>query len=265
MLIDLFSDREIEKQMPRLLKQVETRQFALSCSPEKLVEMLNSDNDFCYKMQEIASRPREYKKQYECSYDSHFYLEALGIGTDCREYTIIVDLSDSLDYILHRLTGCPIAKIRAMKNYDRVSRAVLTLDYEKLHDVTLGTFYEIDDAIFEWLQRLLYGLEDVEGLSDREIIDMLLLRFYRTILQETRRVHNYIIMYLRQHHNLVIRSKGISMILGTTDEDIETTCTLLESAAQLDEGYTINLLKLKKFEFFTGGAYHVYSWSNSHR
>lgn len=260
MQIDLFKDPEVHKDLNRLLAQVETRAFHLNCSKEELKNACIGDENFFKEIEEVLDKPRVYKQVYGCSYDSHFLLEALGVGRDCKRYTIIVDLSDKLDYILHRLTGCPTDKIRTMPNYVHISRSLLTLDYESLTDVKLGDFLAIDDTIVEWMSRLIDNIVTESNLCDTEILNLLLLRFIRTIVQEANRIKSYIIMYLRLHYSAVVRSKSVSSILATVSEDIDTDCILSESNRPELENCPLQIYKLQKYEFFTGGAYNVLNW-----
>ncbi len=260
MQIDLFKDPAVYKDLNRLLAQVETRAFHLNCSKEDLKNVCDSDINFYKELEEIIDKPRVYKQVYGCSYDSHFLLEAMGVGTDCKRYTVIVDLSDKLDYVLHRLTGCPSEKIRAIPNYLSISRSLLSLDYAALTEVKLGDFLSIDDSIIEWMSNLIDNIVTESNLCDTEILNLLLLRFIRAIIQETNRIKSYIIMYLRLHYSAVVRSKSVSSILATVSEDIDTDCILIESDRPDVEQCSLQIYKLQKYEFFTGGAYNVFNW-----
>ena len=262
MQIDLFKDAEATKDMVRLLKQIETRVFRLNCDKDTVLAQCTEDTAFKEKMESIIDSPREYKSCYQCSYDSHFILEALGIGIDCKKYTVIVDLSDRLDYILHRLTGCPTAKVRALDNYSLISRSILNLDYDSLQSVRLGDIANIDESVASWLTQLLIDLNSETNLCDREKLDMLLLRFYRSIVQEANRIKNYVIMYIRhKFDNVIIRSKSVSSVIATTDAELDNVCILYDSDNPDFEECQITIHSLRPMEFYTGGVYRVFGWA----
>ena len=98
MRIDLFKDTSFKKEQNRLLAQVETRNFSSIMDEQTLRDTLATDSTYCEKVMHYLQKPKEYKNVYGCNYDSYFNLEALGIGTDCKENIIILDLSEHLSW-----------------------------------------------------------------------------------------------------------------------------------------------------------------------
>lgn len=260
MLIDLFNDETVLKDYNRLLAQVETRAFRLDCSEEYLKNLCSSDDDFYSNISALSQEERTYSHSYGCGCDSHFLLEAMGVGRDCKKYTIIYDMSNCLDYILHRLTGCSIDKVRQIKNYNEVSKGILTLNFEALENVTLGDILAIDPKITEWLISLIDNIVSGSNLTEGEIMDLLLLRFYRTILQEANSIKSYVIMYIRRHFSAVVRSKFLCGMLASSDVAPDTVITLTDNTKDNVEDYDMQIYVLESGEFFTKGVYHDFSW-----
>lgn len=261
MQIDLFKDLTITRDSNRLLAQVEKRKFALNVPESKMCEVLQSDKDFKTNILEKLNEGRIYKRAYSVSVDSLFTLEAMGLGTDTKKYTVILDLSDKLDYVLHRLTGCPTSVIRKLPNYPSVSRNIMNLNYSNLTDIKIGDFMKLGDEVCSWFSGMLYDIVNSGDLTDEEAIDNFILELYNNIVAEVDHLKVYIIMALRQQYSpdFVIRSKSVSSIIATTDSQIDTDLVLIDDNYETCE---IKLLLLQKFEYFTRGIYNVFNRTN---
>lgn len=261
MQIDLFKDQNVTKDMNRLLKQVETRAFCMNCDETVIQEVCGENKQFYAYVMALADKTREYTKRFDCSTDSHFALEAMGLGKDTKQFIVMIDLSSCFDYVLHRLTGCPIEAVKAIANYERVSTGFLNSNYEALQNFTIGSLMSIDNSIDDWIVRLLREIDFINDLSDREKLNLLLSKIHRNILTETNRLKNYIAMYLRANvKQFIIRSKYLAGVIATTDTEIDTQIELIESARTDIQPYSFNLRLLKKFEFYTGGVIDAFSW-----
>ena len=124
MQIDLFSDSMMTRTNNRSVKQIEKRSFSLDVTlatiETKFKELLPEEEFALFRrsVYESINVKREYTGIGTNFCDNKLYLEYLGIGKYAKDYTVIVDLSNCLDYILHRLTGCDPNKIRNIENYD---------------------------------------------------------------------------------------------------------------------------------------------------
>ena len=78
--------------------------------------------------------------------DNHFSLELLGLEKNSKKYMVLVDFSESLDYILHLLSHCDMENIRAIPNYTEVSKAFLNGDMDALAKETYSIFIQCDPA-----------------------------------------------------------------------------------------------------------------------
>ena len=261
MQIDLFSDSSVYKDMQRLLRQIETRKFTLDFPVNNLHEVCK-DTEFVGYLDKMIDKPREYKRKFECSYDTHFALEALGIGTNCKNSTLIIDFGDKLDYVLHRITGCSMENVRKLADYDKISRSILSADYKNLQNIKVSDITSLDEKIAAWTNELLSVIADLTDLSDSEKLSLFLFRFYGTLIREVNTLKNYVMMFIyHKFDNVVIRSKSLCCMLATTDNDnIELKYNLHDNAPAIDD-VSLQVYKLKPLEFYTGGIYHVFSWA----
>lgn len=178
MRIDLFKDTSFKKEQNRLLAQVETRNFNSIMDEQTLRNTLATDSAYCEKVMHYLQKPKEYKNVYGCNYDSYFNLEALGIGTDCKENIIILDLSGHLDFILAHLMDIPTELVRSMKNYPTISKAIMQLDYSALVDVKLGDIIDLHPNAETWFENKVTQINiDFPQLLDREKLQILLCQF----------------------------------------------------------------------------------------
>lgn len=262
MRIDLFKDRELLKEENRLLAYTEQRTFTLASSKEELENVCGDDSAFLDELLVTAASPRVYNSIFGNAYDSHFILEAMGLEKNTKENIIVVDLSNSLDYVLHRLTGCSVESVHKLNNYEAVSRHIMNYNFSALSNVKIKDLAALDLNIAEWIASLLISVSNNQ-LSDTEILNMLITKFYRAITIEAQKIRNYIMFYLRSTCNdtFIIKSRSLCSILATTDAEIDDVCTLFESGRD-DVEYDLHILKFKKYEFYRGGAYNVLNWKH---
>lgn len=261
MQIDLFKNRDIFKDGPRLLKQIESRKYSLCVSEDELQEVLKSDKGFLTNISNKLKEGRIYKNYYSCSTDNLFEVEALGVGLYTKKYTIIMDFSDKLDYVLHRLTGCPTELIRALPNYQHISKCILTLNYDGLRSLRIGDFMDISPEICNWFAQILESITSGGDMQDDEVLEAFVSLLYQNIINEVNRLKTYVCMFLKDKYysDFTIRSKSLSSIIATTDIKIDTKISLIDSQHNFEE-CELQLYSLEKYEYFTGGYCNVLNW-----
>ena len=152
MVIDLFHDDKLNKEFSRADNYINKRSFTLNADIEELKQHLNVN---CNKPEFIKFRNEVVKaacserdcEEFVGSYsDNHFSLELLGLEKNSKKYMVLVDFSESLDYILHLLSHCDMENIRAIPNYTEVSKAFLNGDMDALAKETYSIFIQCDPA-----------------------------------------------------------------------------------------------------------------------
>lgn len=262
LLVPLFSnDNDILARMYRVSKQIETRKFRLSKGISISKDLLFKRPDIYALYNNVMKYDRSYTHlvidTYDgCANDSAFALEACGIGSKCLDYVVILDMSDCLDYVLHRLTKCSIANIRNMPNYDRVSSSIMNLQYGNLEHVTLGTLSRLDRNVEAYVRNLVVGVQQLEyseDLTEREVLERVLVSFFVKVLEETARIKDFCMEYVKQHipDKFIYRSKSFSASLATSSIPINESL-ILQQRDYCD--YTVDLKSYRRFEYL-GGAY----------
>ena len=174
---------------------------------------------------------------------------------------ILIDLSDCFDYVLHRLTGCPVSTVRAMPDYHRISKGILNLNNDVLASVTVENLIAIDDSVYKWIVNLFTEINCIENLTNFEKVELLVRKMNRLFITEAMKVRNYIAMFIRhKYEKVIIRSKSLSGIVATTDENIDTECELYDPTKDI-EPYILNLRILEHFEIAKRGDLSVLSRS----
>lgn len=223
MQVSLFDDSTFVSEARRLSKQMETRKFELYRDIDSLKQVYKLDkSDALGKIKEALNAEKRYKRVGNSACDNYFYLEALGIGTNCKKYTIILDFSERLDYILHRLSGCETANIRKMADYTRVSCNLLNLNFENLEDINFAAFLHLDPKLDTYLMGLVDEAAKDE-FDDEIIVTNFINSFYNQILSELACVKDYCIVALRASQppqSFVYRSKSFSSALASSDNEI---------------------------------------------
>ena len=172
MVIDLFHDDKLNKEFSRADNYINKRSFTLNADIEELKQHLNVN---CNKPEFIKFRNEVVKaacserdcEEFVGSYsDNHFSLELLGLEKNSKKYMVLVDFSESLDYILHLLSHCDMENIRAIPNYTEVSKAFLNGDMDALAKETYSIFIQCDPALTKYMSDLY--LEVLYTYSDNE-------------------------------------------------------------------------------------------------
>ena len=170
--MNLFHDDKLNKEFSRADNYINKRSFTLNADIEELKQHLNVN---CNKPEFIKFRNEVVKaacserdcEEFVGSYsDNHFSLELLGLEKNSKKYMVLVDFSESLDYILHLLSHCDMENIRAIPNYTEVSKAFLNGDMDALAKETYSIFIQCDPALTKYMSDLY--LEVLYTYSDNE-------------------------------------------------------------------------------------------------
>lgn len=244
MLVDLYKDASLTGEASRLNKQVETRGFKLD---NKKVRYLKDryNTDVYDSIIQLSQMNRNYSKVGKSACDNLYLLEALGLGDSCREYTIILDFSDRLDYILHRLCKCSTQNVRMMNDYDRISEAILNLRFDSLTDVSLEKFIGLDNRL-DCFMRELFDNSVSSSLLEEDILGNFLNRFFYSILDELNSIKNYCTVALKECEkykgSIVYRSKSFASTIATASVPVKEELTIVS------EGYESCVIKTQCYE-----------------
>lgn len=245
LLVNLFSDSSVLSDFARYSKQITKRQFSLAKDLTP-VQDICSNKEFIDKINKLSTQRREYAQIGDSFSDNLFPLELLGVGKDCREYTVVIDLSDSLDYILHLLTHCDIKKVRSMPNYSEVSSHIMNLEYEKLGNLKFGSLLSLDEKLVEYVQTLVATASEKCNV-ERAVIEETVFLFYKNVSEMASRVKEYCILYLKEQYEkgtIVYRSKSYSAVVATSIIPID-----LELQLHYDS-YSDYSLKVKSYKVY---------------
>lgn len=247
MLVNLFSDSGVLSDFARCSKQIMKRQFSLVKDLEPVQEIC-SNKEFVELINSLRDQKREYSQIGESFSDNLFPLELLGVGKDCREFTVVLDLSDSLDYVLHLLTHCEIANVRAMPNYSEVSKYIMNLEYEKLGNLKFGSILSLDDHLVKYAQSL-FSIAAEHSDVEKAVLEETVFLFYKNISEMASRVKEYCILYLKNQYEkgtVVYRSKSYSAVVATSTIPINLD---LELHYDNYSDYSIKVSSYKVYEY----------------
>lgn len=251
--IDLFKSRKYTAECLKNSKKVEIRKFSLEANLDHLdKEFPYTDkmvlDDYKHHLLALAEKGRQYTYVGQCGSDNLYELETLGVGKYCKEYTVIIDFSNALDYILHRSFGCNLNDIHKIKQYMHVSQSMLNYDFSKTADMNFGILFDISPELNEHLATYLKQAEESNiGVDAR--MPTVVYRFYTEILSNLSSVKDYVITYLHAKQpkgSFVYRSKNFSSVLASSDYPIEETLELVQDGF---ETYTVKAHSYRQFEY----------------
>lgn len=231
MQVNLYSDAAVLNSMDQLSKQIETRRFRVAKDLKPLIEINKELYEKCLR---LGNTNREYTFQVGGAKDSLFVLELLGVGEYCRPYTVVIDFSYALDYILHRLSGCKVENIRKMNNYNEVSFNIMNLNFTKLHNINFSDLFRLDDNLANYLNSLLHKVS-AEYASHNKIVNEFCLAFYKEIITEVTKLKDYCTIYLKNAHKdqLVYRSKSYATSILTSNIKIEDEFEIISGTNEI--------------------------------
>jgi hypothetical protein len=208
-----------------------------------------SDPDTAYHIKSVLAAKEETKRTYTNVFgnmmDFHHEVEKLGIVKHRLRYTSIISLEDSLDYILHRLSGADMENIRAIPNYKSISRALLKLNYDAL-DAEFGVFSSADKKLASYMENLYMEVE-VEDEEERSLkfVD----KFVSAVIREVQLVLEYVAFsyYFAQERNTFIpRSKSLCSFVATCQNNLQEEL-ILQSPGFSD--YTLYVRSFERWKY----------------
>lgn len=262
LLIDLFSDSNIIGSINRVTRQIETRPFQFSdsidfgeanASQERIGRLIG----YYYQM---SGTPRSYSrlddgddnKSSNISLDNMFIFEACGLEKGSADNTVVLDFSESLDYVLHILSNCDMENIRKLDNYNTVSRAIMNMDFDKLATVSLGSLMSLDEKLKKYCMGILRKATAEESNEDI-ILKKLLFTFFKDILSMTALIRDYCALTLRNdtERRYIYRSKSYAAAVLACNTVIDED--LLLKSDRYGE-YSMHIKSYKKFEYLEKGG-----------
>lgn len=242
--IDLFNDTLIVNSLEQQSRQVESRKFELQLSLDPVKEL----NESVFKAAvALSTLPRTYVARGGGSEDNLFLLETLGVGKYCKKYTVILDFSLALDYVLHRLSGCNINNVHKLANYEFMSKCIMNLKFDKLGGYTFSSFFDLDDNLTRYLNNLL-SKSATEYTEENTIIQDFILQFYTAITKEVADIKDYCFMYLQRSHvgNFSYRSKSYAASVASSSVEFNEEIELISAE---HEAYSIPIRSYLAYEY----------------
>lgn len=223
MLINLFKNEQIVKNSNQLGHQIMTRGFQLDKQLTYLNEIKSDSDNFlkyreeCFK---TAETTRNYSNIISNNYDSHFNLELLGIAKYTRQYTVVVDLSESLDLILSILSNCELEAIRKLNNYTKVSKDILNFELEQSEKISITDIIDLDRNLSRWFNSLTYRKRgSICAVDLQDATYSILFSFYTELQNALEQTKDYIGTFLQKVGlpGSVYRSKSKAAIIVSSD------------------------------------------------
>jgi hypothetical protein len=183
---------------------------------------------------------REYSEFMGKISDSHLEIEKLGVCRYAKEYTTIISLEDSLDYILHRKCGADLQAVRSIEGYDVLSRNLLKFNFDGLLGFTVDSLCGVDPKLDAFIASLVKDTpEHTDGVENE-----FLLEFVKSVILESCSIIEYVGLYYNS-----VQSKGTSVIRG------KSFCSFVLTTAErqdgeiviVSEGYSNYKLKVRSF------------------
>lgn len=178
--------------------------------------------EFLYKNYEIICTTRYEHLTKISAMDKMHTLELLGIGRYARTYTVLFDFKDELAFFLHLLSGCKMENIKSIKNYQQLSRSLLTYDQAALEQFNITTMMGLDSALDSFFVILLGNVSCNQKHSFctmEDITNEFVYKFYITLMDCVSETRDYVAAYIcnRSDGRVVYRSKGYSDAVLSSD------------------------------------------------
>lgn len=234
---DLFnldiSDTSLINSSNRFSKQIRTRNFQISPKYRSL-EMVDDyfiDYDsFRIKnhIKKLLREPRNYIEIGNAGSDNLFLLEALGLGNNAKSFTVIINFSNCLDYVLHFAFGCPLSSIRRIENYERYSKSLLNMDFSDTNGLLLGDLINSNELILTYLNSLYLEAGRLDMNLD-EVTVWVASKFYTRVLEALQDIKCRVAVGLKKSFGGIFRSYNFSTVAVTSDtfisRNIKLECT----------------------------------------
>lgn len=206
MLIDLFNNSKIQKQVNRRISYIKNNNYKLSSkiNREDLIAYcldFTNDFDFVGKIQYCLDNPRNCFNLLGSEVDTHFSLETLNVSSRARDYIVVYSIESLLPLILNICCDVDPLVLKDVDGVDCISKSILELDFSK--DCTLHPLMNLDSRLDEFLDKFLsISSDEVECLSS----------IVSVINSTAMEVLNYIVCYLETYSPMVILSTDKSKI-----------------------------------------------------
>ena len=174
--------------------------------------------------------------------DQYFDLEVLGIECYAQQYSIVADLSDKLDYVLHRLSGCTTAEVRQIPNYEQLSKAILSVDTNSSFDISV--LLDVSPKLTNWLNSI-YNAAVAKDNSNS-----LQYNFFCSLFQEiqyelnTLKVNIFHQLKRLGGEGVIVRSYSYTSIVSTSAQPFNATFEFTQ------DGYENCIVEIKSYEKF---------------
>ena len=221
MQIDLYNTGDdILREKKQLVGYLVGRQLKVI---DDIDEYMSFRADDIYTQQHIRDvisnidKERKYTSIFGKAKDSHFEIEKLGICKGCKKYTTILSLEDSLDLILHNLCDCDYDLLfNNIKDYQRISRGILSVNYDIMGNLTLNNLLGIDTKLDDYLISMNASSDDSYKFLEK---------FYSSILDNAGELAECLAVLVKKDLakrgiKIVYRSKGYCSFVFTSDVPI---------------------------------------------
>lgn len=271
MRVDLFSDDSVAKESSRLGTQVETRGFRLAAPitgvKQFLTEYPDSVSDaYVRHLQKIADAGRSYYTISASGCDSVWELECLGVGEYSKEYTVVIDLGDALDFVMHCEFNSSIDELRAIPSYEAVSRAIMNFDFKGVDSefgVILGASQCVSMCFAMMLNEMSNSPDSMDATVD-ERMSRAVYKFYARILDKASSIKNYVVSALQKEYPrcMIYRSKTFSSVILSSSIALNGPLELCSSSGVR---YSLDVRSYSRYEWAKEGIVHEINRTNADR
>lgn len=219
----LFSNENENRSIARLQKQICSRGFSIRdkykdfSGMEDVVTDEKALQECKAFFQKIYSEPRVWSQIGNTVSDSYFPLETLCIYNNTRsikDHIAIIDMSYSLDFVLHMLFNADMVRVRALKNYKDLSYCMMNgLEYPD-ESMTIAELFDVCEGLEQWVAS---EFEYVQRtcLSLGDMTNKVLYNLQVKLLNMANNIKYYVMHSFKKTHSADIRSATYSAVLAS--------------------------------------------------
>lgn len=238
--IDLFKDTTCTSEAARQGAQIFSRVFKLEYSLDPIDQIESSIpafQEYRRRLHQLLDSSKETIEVAGLKADSYAELEMIGVGRYSKEYTVIVDFGDKLDFVLAELSGCDSVMVRNMPDYDKISNAFLNYKFEDVANLSFGVFMDLDPELDAYMDSLIAVSSNLNKKvkTTAAVSSYVLLLFYKKITEYVQRIQNYTARAIKQCAtpvDIVYRSKTFSKIILSASKPITEKIVLKGTNAE---------------------------------
>lgn len=262
--VNLFDMKYINA-MPQVFGKARARKFSIQSRYADLEGMrryFNSASEFnSYKKKLLGTlQDFDFRQRYDyvgsASMDKLYELETLCIGSYAKNYVLIVDFSQSLDYFLHRIYKCNMKDIRKIQDYDLISSTILNCRFDKVNQqMTFGRLMEASPEFLNGVLQLSATARKDYQLGSNTQVHKMAYDFYRKILEVVDSIKSYVSMVLCSSPEIckggdkgVIRSLSYSSVVLTVDNRYDGEVLLHQLSGEFED-YKIIVRSYAPYEY----------------